>query len=265
MAPDPTRAEMERMIARHRAQLTELLTNYGPIDMLCLDQWLGPTVWPQLRETILHLRKLQPDVMLRARGIGNYGDYYTPEGFVPGNKENTGLPWFVIYPLGSSFSYEEDPARHKGSEWIVRNIVDCAAKGGNFMVGIGPDGNGQFHSTAKQQLREVGEWLKVNGPGIYATRERDLDLWREGDDLRFTRSKDGGMVYAFMLSWPGKSLRFRSVRPKPGSSIRLLGYTDPISWRLDDAGLIIDLPEPLQDPSRRPCRFAWGLSIPVEI
>lgn len=265
MAPNPTRAEVERMIARHRAQLTELLTNYGPIDMLCLDQWLGPTVWPQLRETILHLRKLQPDVMLRARGIGNYGDYYTPEGFVPGNKENTGLPWFVIYPLGSSFSYEEDPARHKGSEWIVRNIVDCAAKGGNFMVGIGPDGNGQFHSTAKQQLREAGEWLKVNGPGIYATRERDLDLWREGDDLRFTRSKDGGMVYAFLLSWPGKSLRLRSVRPKPGSSIRLLGYTDPISWRLDDAGLMIDLPEPLQDPSRRPCRFAWGLSIPVEI
>ncbi|MBO0862854.1 MAG: alpha-L-fucosidase [Chloracidobacterium sp.] len=265
MAPDPTKAEVERMIARHRAQLTELLTNYGPIDMLCLDQWLGPTVWPQLRETVIHLRKLQPEVMLRARGIGNYGDYYTPEGFVPGNKENTRTPWFVIYPLGSSFSYEEEPARHKGSEWIVRNIVDCAAKGGNFMVGIGPDGDGQFHPTAKEQIREAGAWLKVNGPGIYSTRERELDLWREGDNLRFTRSKDGGLVHAFMLSWPGKTLSLRSVKPKPGSTIRLLGYQDPITWRLDEAGLILDFPESLQDPSKRPCQFAWALSIPVEI
>jgi alpha-L-fucosidase len=82
IVPDPSPGEVSRMMARHRAQLTELLTNYGRIDMLCLDQWLGPQVWPALRETILHLRKLQPDVMLRGRGIGNYGDYYTPEGFV---------------------------------------------------------------------------------------------------------------------------------------------------------------------------------------
>jgi alpha-L-fucosidase len=262
-APDPSPAEVARMMARHRAQLTELLTKYGPIDMLCLDQWLGSSVWPQLRETLIHLRKLQPDVMFRARGIGNYGDYYTPEGFVPGNKENTGVPWFVIYPLGSSFSYEDDPARHKGSQWIVRNIIDCAAKGGNFMVGIGPDGNGQFHPTAKEQLREAGAWLKVNGPGIYATRERELELWREGDELRFTRSKDGHTVYAFMLSWPGKSLRLVSVRPKPGSSIYLLGYPQPIAWRLENDSLIVDLPESLQDPPRRPCQFAWCLSIPV--
>ena len=94
--PDPSSQEVARMMARHRAQLEELLTNYGTIDMICLDQWLGPKVWPQLRETMLHLRTIQPDVMFRARGIGNYGDYYTPEGFVPGSKENTDVPWFVI-------------------------------------------------------------------------------------------------------------------------------------------------------------------------
>ena len=77
MAPDPTPQQVARMMARHRAQLEELLTNYGEIDMLSLDQWLGPKVWPQMRETILQLRKLQPNVMLRARGIGNYGGYHT--------------------------------------------------------------------------------------------------------------------------------------------------------------------------------------------
>src|SRR6185437_7454088 len=50
--PDPSSQEVARMMARHRAQLEELLTNYGTIDMICLDQWLGPKVWPQLRETM---------------------------------------------------------------------------------------------------------------------------------------------------------------------------------------------------------------------
>src|ERR1035437_73519 len=160
IVPDASPAEVSRMMARHRAQLTELLTRYGSIDMLCLDQWLGPKVWPELRGTILHLRKLQPDVMLRARGIGNYGDYYTPEGFVPGDKGNTDAPWFVIYPLGTSFSYERVAENHKGAAWVVRNLIDSVAKGGNFMVGIGPDGEGRFHPTAVSQLKEVGEWLE---------------------------------------------------------------------------------------------------------
>lgn len=263
--PDPTPVEVNRMMVRHRAQLSELLTNYGPIDMLCLDQWLGPSVWPQLRETILHLRKLQPDVMLRARGIGNYGDYYTPEGFVPGSKANTNMPWFVIYPLGSSFSYESDASKHKGPQWVVRNIVDCAAKGGNFMVGIGPDGDGQFHPTAKEQLRDAGAWLRVNGAAIYATRERKGDLWQEGNDIRFTRAKDAKTTYAFALSWPGRNLRLKSVVPRPGSEVHLLGYAKPLAWQVDPgAGLTIDLPEEMQDESRRPCRFAWAFSIPAD-
>ncbi len=145
MAPDPTPQEVNRMMARHRAQLEELLTNYGEINMLSLDQWLGPTVWPQLRETILKLRKLQPNVMMRARGIGNYGDYYTPEGFIPGKKSNTDMPWMVIYPLARGFSFDPDGSNYKGAAWIVHNIVDTAAKGGSFQVGIGPDGAGRFH------------------------------------------------------------------------------------------------------------------------
>ena len=55
------------------------------------------------------------------------------------------------------------------------------------MVGIGPDGDGRFHPTAIGQLKEVGDWLKVNGGGIYSTRARDADLWSEGADIRFTQ------------------------------------------------------------------------------
>src|SRR6185437_14573695 len=170
IAPDPGKAEVNRMLRRHRAQIEELLTNYGKIDMLSLDQWLGPRVWPQLRETVLRIRQLQPDIMIRARGIGNYGDYYTPEGFVPGSKSNTGMPWMVIYPLARGFSFDPDASQYKGAQWIIKNIVDTSAKGGSFQVGVGPDGAGRFYPTAIQQLKEAGKWLKVCGSGIYATR-----------------------------------------------------------------------------------------------
>lgn len=249
IVPDPTQEEVNRMMKRHRDQLTELLTNYGKIDMVCLDMWFGPAVWPQFRETMLHLRKIQPNVMFRARGIGNYGDYYTPEGFVPGSKENTQVPWFVIYPLGRFFSYEKDSAHHKGAKWIIQNLLDCAAKGGNFMVGIGPDGNGKYHPTAVFQLKQAGEWLKANGKAVYATRAREADNWKEGDSthsIRFTRTKDHTIIYAHCFEWPVDDLVLTTVKAKKGSKIYLMGNNTPLSWSYNKAGnLVIKTPKSL--------------------
>jgi alpha-L-fucosidase len=246
VVPDPTEEEVNRMVSRHRTQLKELLTNYGKIDMVCLDIYWGPKVWPQLRQTLLELRKIQPDVMFRARGVGNYGDYYTPEGFVPGNKENTDTPWFVIYPLGKTFSYEPDPANYKGAAWVVKNLIDSAAKGGNFMVGIGPDGNGEFETTAIKQLNEVGNWLTTNGEGIYATRPRHGDLWKEGDNIRFTRSKDQKIIYAFCFEWPGDKLLLQTVKAAEGSKIHLFGVKKPVIWDHTVSGLEIRLGEKIR-------------------
>src|SRR3984885_12617175 len=230
--------------------------------MLSLDQWLGPTVWPTLRQTLFRIRELQPDVMLRARGIGNYGDYYTPEGFVPGDKSNTGVPWMVIYPLAGGFSYDPEAAHYKGAKWIVHNIIDTAAKGGSFQVGIGPDGTGRFHPATIEQLKQVGGWMKLDGPGIYSKRHRSGGFWRDGDNIRYTRSKDNQVVYCFLLEWPGKTLRLSTVKPAASSAITMFGYPQPLRWTFDSAsGLQVELPETLADESSRPTQFAWGLMI----
>jgi alpha-L-fucosidase len=262
IVPDPTDAEVRRMMERHRAQLVELLTNYGRIDMLCLDMCLGPRVWPELRKTVMKLRELQPHVMLRNRGVGNYGDYYTPERVVPGSKEASDKPWFSINPLGTDFSFEPDAAKYKGISWIVENLVDTVAKGGGLMIGVGPSSHGQFHPEAIRQMKGAGLWLRINGEAIYATRPRDGANWSEGDTVRYTRSKDWRFIYAILTKWPGRRVTLMSVQPKPNSPVTLLGSETPLSWSFDsDRGTTITFPEDLMQANNRPCQYAWSLKI----
>lgn len=266
IVPDPTVAEVRRMMERHRAQLVELLTNYGKIDMIDLDMWLGPRVWPELRKTVLKMRELQPQVMLRNRGIGNYGDYYTPERVVPGSQQTSDRPWFTIYPLGSDFSYEPDAAKYKGTQWIVQNLADAVAKGGGLQIGVGPSAHGEFHPEAIRQMKGAGAWLKVNGEAIYATRPREGALWSEGETVRYTRSKDSRFMYAVLMDWPGTQIVLKTVQPKAGSAVRLLGSRASIPWRFDSAqGTIVSLPENLQQPSNRPCDYAWTLKFETTV
>lgn len=238
----PTDEERAHRVARHRAQLRELLTNYGKVDMVCLDIALGKEDWPDVKATIKELRQLQPDVMFRNRGIGNYGDYHTPERVVPTEATANPMPWMVIYPLGSHFSYEADAAKHKGAKWVIDNLVDTVAKGGNFMVGIGPDGTGRFHPTAIAQLEEVGAWLKINGEGIFNTHARPGTGWKDGDHVRLTSSNDGRYTYVFLLQRPEDVFTLQSIQLPPGAIVELLGHPASLTWKSKSKGIEINFP-----------------------
>jgi alpha-L-fucosidase len=97
------------------------------------------------------------------------------------------------------------------------------------MVGVGPTGMGSFHPTAIAQLKEAGQWLRINGEGIYGTRPRPGTEWAEGDNIRFASSKDGRILYCFVTKWPGESLLLRSLDSRPVSSVEMFGH--PAGWR----------------------------------
>lgn len=212
------------------------------------------------------MRELQPNAMLRDQGIGNYGDYFTPERVVPGSKETSNKPWITTYPLGTNFSYDPDAAHYKGTQWIVENLADTVAKGGGLQIGVGPSAHGEFHPEAIRQMKATGEWLKVNGEAIYATRPREGTLWSEGETVRYTRSKDRRFVYAILIEWPGRQVVLRSVQPNAGSAVRLLGSNAKLPWKFDPAqGTAVSLPEDLQDADNRPCKYAWCLKFETTV
>ena len=248
-------------IRKEREQITELLTWYGPIDTLCLDMSWPEEALPEAYDVARMARQLQPDIMLRNRGIGSYGDYETPEGEIPEDPNKVDRPWQVIYPCGGGFSYHKD-GPFKSREWILESLIDVVAKGGNFQAGFGPGPDGKWQQEMIDRVTHVGDWLKVNGESIFATRP--YLRYHEGSDLRFTRTKDRKYVYIISLRWPGEKLQSRLVKPRKGSRIRLLGLDRDLPWRQDGDNLVIDLPEELQDEARRPCKQAYAFKVESE-
>lgn len=162
----------------------------------------------------------------------------------------------MIYPLGGSFSYDVDSDNYKGAKWIIDNLTDVVAKGGCFMVGIGPDENGRFHPEAVLQLEEVGRWLAVNGEGIYNYNTRSRNVWKE-NKIKFTQSKNTDRVYAFINDLSNEKIVVNSIKPRDSSEIILLGYDRPLHWELIDSQLQIYVPEDLRKGINVPCNYMW--------
>ena len=252
--------EWKRFTQRHQGQIRELLTNYGKVDMLSFDMWLPEFAWGHMQETARMARELQPNCMLRWRGIGNYGDYHTPENYIPGDESQGTMAWQVIHCLSKRnyFGYEPDPQYIRGGDWIVSKLIDIVSKGGNLMIGVGPDLSGNWHPKVLESLGYAGDWLKVNGEAIYKTRP--CKITREGN-VYYTRNKDNSIIYALVEGWPGKSLFIDHVVPEAKSEIYLLGFNKPLSWEKNGDGISIKLPAELQLENNRPCKQAFAFKI----
>ena len=164
----------ERYKAYLYGQIKELAQNYGRLDVLWPDfsskQHEGEA-WGT-KHILTDLIKWQPNIIINNRfwnGLENKnGDIGTPEKYIP----PTGLPgmyWEVSHTMNESYGYSAHDQNWKSFPKIMQLFVETVSKGGNFLLNVGPDGDGAIPEPAVRIMEQIGEWMKVNGESIYGT------------------------------------------------------------------------------------------------
>ena len=175
-------ASMDRYVAYMKAQLKELLTNYGPIGILWFDgEW--EDTWTHERGVDLYkyIRSLQPNIIVNNRvdtgrsgmaGMAvkeNVGDYGTPEQTIPANGLGDAY-WETCMTMNDTWGFHATDHNWKSPEMLIRNLVDIASKGGNYLLNVGPTSLGEIPPGSVDRLAAMGRWTKVNGESLYDTK-----------------------------------------------------------------------------------------------
>ena len=137
-------------------------------------------------------RENNPDLIIVDRSVGGkYENYQTPEQQVPDSL--LPYPWETCMSMGNSWSYVSTDT-YKSTNKLIHLLCDIVAKGGNFLLNVGPDADGNLPNTALLRMKEIGEWMQVNGEAIYGTRP--IYPFTYGK-FRFTQK--GDKVYGIFL------------------------------------------------------------------
>ncbi|HJB45061.1 MAG TPA: alpha-L-fucosidase [Candidatus Coprenecus merdipullorum] len=225
------------------AQIHELMSWYGPVDILWLDGgWVAaPREDIGLDSIVTSVRKLQPGLITVDRTVsGPNENYLTPERGVPDGQLL--VPWESCIPLSNDWGWVPD-APYKSPETVLRTLIEIVAKGGCMLLGIGPDADGRIEPEIQDILHEVGEWLRANGEAVYGTR--CTPFYRYGD-IWFTASADSTTLYAVYapereegVAAPGE-LSWKVNLPK--GKMRLLSTGQALKYRLQGDSVTVSLP-----------------------
>lgn len=235
----------------------ELMTGYGPVDILWLD---GGQVRPPQQDIDMPrlaamARRHQPGLIVVDRTVGGrYENYRTPEQQVP----EKALPyiWETCMTMGDQWSYKPDD-KYKSTRQLVHLLVDVVAKGGNFLLNVGPDADGALPPPALERMEQIGGWMQVNGQAVYGTRP--VPPYKVG---QVCLTKKGGTLFAIYLAEEGQTSPPEQIQVAPvraAKSVRLLGSSDAVQWTITPEGLSVSIPQSVRRSP--PCEHAWALEI----
>ncbi len=264
-----------------KQQLKEIITAYDPAIIWFDGGWMDWWKPEDGKDLMDYLWSLNPALIINNRCAGTeemeqvMGDYLTPEQFVPKSKEHKDFETNMT--LNDTWGYKKNDNNWKSPETLIHNLIDISSKGGNFLLNVGPTPEGIIPQPSVERLKEVGEWLQINGEAIYGTH--NWVKWKEGvnelvthyyrhnlkrdvqfttKDVRFTAKEN--IVYAAFFVWPTTKIKIKSINQKEASdkkikNVSLLGSNEKLTWGISSQGLSI------APPKIKPCKYAYVFKI----
>lgn len=245
-------------------QVRELLTNYGPLSILWFDTPLKVMSVERAARLEKLVRSLQPDCLISGRLGGQSQSDYDSEGdnAIP-NLSRAGA-WETPATLNDTWGFKKNDHNWKKPETLIFKLADIVSKGGNYLLNVGPDGEGVIPQPSQDMLRAVGKWLKVNGESIYGAERtpfgaefgeysatekdrRGRPRFLARTDWRCTTKP--GKLYLHLFKWPAGSFQLAGVQ---GTAAKAYLLADPrrapLTLTQTGTQVSISLPQSAPDP-----------------
>jgi alpha-L-fucosidase len=240
VAKGPT--DMPAYVNYMYGQLKELISQFGPLGLVWFDGgwekcW---TEYPNHGSDLYnYLRNLQPSLIVNDRG--GDGDYRTYEQSVSGIASDD--PWESCITINDHWCYNQADHQWKSTTELVRDLIDCNSKGGNFLLDVGPTADGVIPQPEVDRLEQMGQWLAVNKDAIYGTTAGPFQNTPWG---RCTQKADGPntILYLHIFDWPADGKLLLPGLQSPIQKAYLLAdpKKTPIAATASAHGVILDVP-----------------------
>ncbi|GAB5522779.1 MAG: hypothetical protein Roseis2KO_06510 [Roseivirga sp.] len=254
-------ADFPRYVDYMKAQLKELLTNYGDIGVLWFDgEWEDTWTHEQGVELYDYVRSFQSDIIINNRvdkgrqgmqGLtaeGDFvGDFGTPEQEIP-DKGLPGIDWESCMTMNDHWGYNKHDHNWKSTEDLIQKLADIASKGGNFLLNIGPKADGTFPDESIERLKAIGDWMEVNSESVYGTKASPFEHLPWG---RVTQKTSGNntRLYLHVFDWPADGkLRLSGIKNEAIRANLLASPETSLTLERDEDALVINLPAQNPDP-----------------
>lgn len=224
---------------KSKPQLRELLTNYGPLGLVWFDRGMDTVAHAQEFVDLVH--QIQPQCLINGR-VGNYGrelmgDYQ--------DMNDNGMPtggldeyWETPQTLNTTWGYSKFDQQWKSAGNVIQRLIEIVSKGGNYLLNIGPMGDGSIPAPTVATLQKVGAWMNRNSASIYGTTACPLP------DSPWGRcTVKGATVYLHVFSWPSdNTLRVPSLRNQARSAALLTDSSHKLKTSKENGVIAIALP-----------------------
>lgn len=277
-------------------QFKDVVTRYKPAIIFTDGEWdMTSKDWKseQLVAWLFNESPCKDEVVINDRWgketRHHHGGYFTTE-YGAGMKDDS-HPWEESRGMAYSYGYNraETIDDYKSARELILVLCDLVSRGGNFLLDIGPTGDGRIPVIMQQRLLQIGDWLKVNGEAIYGTRYAGRSCqWSEGQlpgqeygefrvkydlmnqigekpkdgkaskQLFFTKKPDA--LYAITTGWLAPQIRIRNITVPSNCQVTMLGREGNLKASVNGKDLVIDIP--LSEPDQLPCLYSYSLKIP---